>query len=194
MTADQIDLSPESLIKIAKKVKLEESLKKLQYQSEKLKIRAEIEGIDTSDDLAKIDQEVTALKKDSVEYEEYEHPIFDLMEKHSALQDRLKKLNEKKGRIQEVVYDSLKNEYLSQREALTKQLEDTISRLKKIRQEATNGTHSLKYGVEELSVRKDIEEIPDDVYNERITALKSQLTQSEELMTAIGFLLELAEK
>ena len=194
MTADHIDLSPESLIKIAKKVKLEDSLKKLQYKSEKLKIRAEIEGVDPSDDLAKIDQEIASLKKDSAEYEEYEHPIFDLMEQHSKVQDRLQKLNEKKGQIQEVVYDSLKNEYLSEKEALRKQLEDTISRLKKIQQEATNGTHSLKYGIEELSVRKDIEEIPDDVYNERITTLKSQLTQSEELMTAIGFLLELAEK
>ncbi len=193
MAINQLDFSPESLIKATKKAQLKEALKKLEIQFEKLKVRSEIEGIDFSEDLGKMEKEISNLKDEGVNYESYEHPILTLKQNYANIEERLRKLNEKKGKIQESVYNSLKNEYLSEKEALTRQLDQTKTQLKKIQKEASKGTQSLKYGIEELSIRKDIEEIPDDVFEERLANLNSQIAQSEELMTAVTFLLNLVE-
>lgn len=194
MTANEIDLSPESLKKVAKKARLEMTLKELVLKHEKLKIRSEIEGVDVSGELSELDQEINNLKKEEEEYASSEHPVLELIQKQTAVQERLKKLNEKKGQVSPAVFESLKNEYLGEKEAITRQINQTIVQLKKLRQDASKGTEALKYAIEELSVRKDIEDMPEDDYNERISNLKSEMSQSEELLTAVSFLLELVEK
>jgi hypothetical protein len=194
MTTNEIDLSPESLKKVAKKARLEMMLKELVLKHEKLKIRSEIESIDVSGELSELDQEINNLKKEEEEYASSEHPVLELIQKQTAVRKRLKKLNEKKGQVSPAVFESLKNEYLGEKETITRQIDQTIVQLKKLRQDASKGTEALKYAVEELSVRKDIEDMPDDDYNERISSLKSEMAQSEELLTAVSFLLELVEK
>ncbi|MFX0182812.1 MAG: hypothetical protein ACFE95_06975 [Candidatus Hodarchaeota archaeon] len=194
MTVNEIDLSPESLKKVAKKARLEITLKELILKHEKLKIRSEIESIDLSGEISELDQEINNLKKEEEEYASSEHPVLELIQKQTAVQERLKKLNEKKGQVSPAVFESLKNEYLGEKEAITRQIDQTIVQLKKLRQDASKGTESLKYAIEELAVRKDIEDMPDDDFNERISNLKSEMAQSEELLTAVSFLLELVEK
>ena len=194
MTANEIDLSPESLKKVAKKARLDMTLKELMLKHEKLKIRSEIEGVDVSGELSELDQEINNLKKEEEEYASSEHPVLELIQKQTAVQERLKKLNEKKGQVSPAVFESLKNEYLGEKETITRQIDQTIVQLKKLRQDASKGTDALKYAIEELSVRKDIEDMPEDDYNERISNLKSEMAQSEKLLTAVSFLLELVEK
>ncbi len=191
MTTDQMDITPDSLKKIAKRAKIEEELKKLKIKAEKLKIRAEIEDIDVNEEINKLDQEIEKLTNEMKEYGSLEHPFFELLKKQKKLQNRLKKLEEKKGQIQTSVYESLKNEYLGEKEAISQQINQTTNQLREIKQGASKGAHSLKYSIEELSVRKEIEEIPEDIYNQQFSNLKSELAQSEELEAAVDFLLEM---
>ena len=194
MATKDIDLSPDSLRKIAKRAKIDEELKKLELKVEKLKVRAEIEGIDISDKIKEINQEIERLKKEREEFGSYKHPFLELIQKQKLLHDRLEKLDGKKAQIQESVYESLKNEYLGEKEALVQQIDQLIAQLKEIREGAAKGAQSLKYSLEELSVRKEIEEIPKEIYNERISNLKAEMTQSEELKTAVDFLLEMVKR
>ncbi len=193
MATEDIDLSPDSLRKIAKRAKIDEELKKLELDAEKSKVRAEIEGIDISDKIKEINQEIERLKKEREKFGSYKHPFLELIQKQKQLHNRLEKLEGKKDQIQESVYDSLKNEYLGEKEALVQQIDQTISQLKEIKEGAAKGAQSLKYSLEELSVRKEIEEIPEEIFNERISNLKAEMTQSEELKTAVDFLLKMVK-
>jgi intraflagellar transport protein 74 len=194
MATNQIDLSPESLKKIARKAKLEKKLNELKLEQEELNIRAEIEGIDITNDLEKLNQEITVLEKENENLTAYEHPIIEFVQKQSLLQDRLKKLEVKKNQIKPKVYESLKNEYLSEKELINNRVENTLRQLTKIKQEALNATSTLRYAIEELSVRKEIEDIPDNVYSERISDLRKELTQSEELINSVTILLDLVNQ
>ncbi|MFX0052336.1 MAG: hypothetical protein ACFFAJ_14545 [Candidatus Hodarchaeota archaeon] len=194
MTVNEIDLSPESLKKVAKKARLEMTLKELELKHEKLKIRSEIEDTDLSGELGELDQEIKKLKKEKEEYGSSKDPVLELIQIQTKVEERLKKLNEKKDEISPTVFESLKTEYLEEKDTIAQQISRTIAQLKKIKQDASKGTETLKYAIEELSIRKDIEEIPDEVYNKRISDLKSEMTQSEELLTAASFLLKLVEK
>ncbi|UCE14011.1 MAG: hypothetical protein JSV04_02245 [Candidatus Heimdallarchaeota archaeon] len=193
MTANEIDLSPDSLRKVAKKVKIEQDLKKLKVKTEKLKVRSEIEEIDISDEITKLDQEIADLTKAKEEFQSYKHPFLELFKKQDVLQKRIKKLEAKKGQIQTSVYDSLRNEYQEEQKSIMQQINQTTAQLREIKQGATKGAQSLKYSLEELSVRKEIEEIPEDTYQKQLAELKSELTQSEELETAIDFLLDMVK-
>jgi len=130
------------------------------------------------------------LKKEREEFGSYEHPFLELIQKQKLLHNRLEKLEGKKAQIQESVYESLKNEYLGEKETLIQQIDQTITQLKEIKDGAAKGAQSLKYSLEELSVRKEIEEIPEEIYSERISNLKAEMKQSEELKTAVDFLLK----
>lgn len=191
MTANQMDISPESLKKVVKRIKIEEELKKLEIKIEKLKTRAEIEESDFSEEIKELDQMIAELIKDKEKYGSLEHPIFDLVNKQTILLKRIKKLEEKKPGIQISVYDSLKNEYLGEKEVITQQINQIVEQLRELKQGASKGARSLKYSIEELSIRKEIEEIPEDIFNQRISDLKNELTQSEDLLSASKFLLEM---
>ncbi|MHA2243785.1 MAG: hypothetical protein ACXADY_02330 [Candidatus Hodarchaeales archaeon] len=194
MTTEQMNISPDSLKKVAKRIKIEEELKKLKNKAEKLKIRTEIEEIDFSEEINKLDQEITKLVRDKEKLGSLEHPFLDLLNTLEKLQKRLGKLEKKKSEIQASVYESLKNEYLGEKETIANKINETTDRLKEIKQGASKGTQSLRYSIEELSVRKEIEEIPEDIYNQQISNLKSELAQSEELNDAVDFLLEMVRK
>ncbi len=191
MTTNQMDISPETLKKVVKRVKIEEELRKLEKKIEKLKLRAEIEESDFSKEINELDHTIAKLIKDKEKYRSLEHPIFDLINKQKILQKRIKKLEKKKTGIQTSVYESLKNEYLGEKEAITQQITQIVEQLRELKQGASKGARSLKYSIEELSVRKEIEEIPEDIFNQRISDLKSELAQSEELLSAATFLLEM---
>ena len=67
MATNDIDLSPDSLRKIAKRAKIDEELKELEIKAERLKVRAEIEGIDISEKTKEVNQEIERLKKEKEE-------------------------------------------------------------------------------------------------------------------------------
>ena len=191
MTTNEMDLSPESLKKVVKRIKIEEELKNLETKKEKLKIRAEIEESDFSREIDEFDQKIAELTDQKEKYGALEHPIFDLVKKQKTIQERITKLEEKRSTIQISVYDSLKNEYMGEKEVITNQINQILEELRELKQGASKGAQSLKYSIEELSVRKEIEGIPEEVFNQRISDLKNELTQSEELLVATKFLLEM---
>ncbi|MFX1505833.1 MAG: hypothetical protein ACFFDC_06940 [Promethearchaeota archaeon] len=191
MTTNEMDISPESLKKVVKRIKIEEELKNLEAKKEKLKIRSEIEETDFSGKINELDQKITELIDKKEKFGTLEHPIFDLVEKQKTLQERIRKLEDKRSTIQISVYESLKNEYMGEKETVTKQINQIMEQLRELKQGASKGAQSLKYSIEELSVRKEIEEIPEKVFNQRISDLKSELTQSEELLAATEFLIEM---
>jgi len=51
----------------------------------------------------------------------------------------------------------------------------------------------LNYSIEELTVRKEIEGIPDDNFQKQIDDLKNEFAQSEELISAVDFLLKMVQ-
>jgi hypothetical protein len=193
MENNQIDLSPESLKKVAKKIKLDEELKELTLNLEKLKVRAEIEGTDLSEEINKFNKEIEKTKKDNEEYDSYNHPLVELFQNHKDVEKKLKKLEEKRNQIQPGIYESLKSEYIQEKTSITAKINESIDQLKKIERDASKATQTLKYAIEELSVRKDIEEIPENEFNEQISNLKKELSQSDELNEAVKILLELVE-
>ena len=191
MTTNQLDISPESLKKVVKRIKIEEELKKLETKKEKLKVRAEIEGSNFSEEINELDQKIVELIEEKEKFGTLEHPIIDLAKKQKTLQERIRKLEEKRSTIQNSVYESLRNEYMEEKEAVTQQINQVMDQLKELKNGASKGAQSLKYSIEELSVRKEIEEIPEDIFNQRISDLKNELAQSEELLSATKFLLEM---
>lgn len=192
ITSDQIDLSPDSLKMVAKQVKIEANLKELKIKVEKLTVRSEVEEVDLSDEVEKLNNELNRLKAEKEKNQsEAVHPIFELVQKQTVIQERLRKLSEKKETIQDAVYDSLKNEYMGEKEFITSQINDTINKLKEIRKAASKGGKSLKYSIEELNVRKEIEGIPEDKVKKQINDLKNEFAQSEELISAVDFLLKM---
>ncbi len=192
MTSNQIDLSPESLKRVAKQVKINAELKELEIKVEKLKIRSEIEDLDISDELEQLNIDLTRLNNEKEKNQpDGQHPISELVQKQKIIQERLKKLNEKKSQIQPAVYKSLKNEYLGEKEELSLYIDETILKLKEIKRSASKGGQTLKYSIEEFSVRKEIEQIPDDEFQRQIDDLKAEYSQSEELITAVDFLLKM---
>jgi len=194
MTPNQIDLSPESLKKVGKKIKLDGRLKELNLRIEKLKIRSEIEGSDLSEEINKFHKEIEYLKQENEQYNSYNHPLIDLFQKQKKVEKKLKKLEEKRNQIQPSIYESLKSEYIEEKTTISNNISETIIQLKKIERDASKGTQTMKYAIEELSVRKDIEEIPENEFNEQISNLKQELSQSEELNAAVRILLELVEE
>ena len=191
MTTDQLDISPESLKKVVKRIKIEEELKKLETKKEKLKVRAEIEESDFSEEINELEQKIAELIEEKEKFGTLKHPIFNLAKKQKTVQKRIRKLEEKRATIQNSVYESLKNEYMGEKEAVTQKINQVMDQLKELKHGASKGAQSLKYSIEELSVRKEIEGIPEDIFNQRISDLKNELAQSEELLSATKFLLEM---
>lgn len=183
------DLTPDVIISIAEKIKSEQLLQKLQEQHEMLSVRSEIEGIDNKEELNRLANEISKLNEKEDELYEDSGFLTKIYPQQSQIKERLEKLEKRRTTIQQEVYQSLKDEYLSELNSITEQLNTAIKQLEIARQQTQPLLQVLKFQIEELAVRKEIEDLSDDEFNEKHSQLQAELTEKENYLSAIDYLL-----
>ncbi|MFW9779647.1 MAG: hypothetical protein ACFFE8_12395 [Candidatus Heimdallarchaeota archaeon] len=190
-TSDQVDLSPDSIIQLAQDIQQASKLRALELQKEKLQLRAELEGLEVAEELKKVTKDLEALKEKQTE--NTNNWLLELIQKKSVFDTRLQKLAEKRGQIQDSVFNALEAEYKEEKQVIDQQLIDIKAKLRQMVADASKGKKSLTYAIEELEVRKEIEGIPDEEFQKRGDELKKELAQSEALQEASKVILEQVE-
>ncbi|MFW9853831.1 MAG: hypothetical protein ACFFFG_02130 [Candidatus Thorarchaeota archaeon] len=190
-TSNQVDLSPNAIIQLAQDIQQASKLRALELQKEKLQVRAELEGLEVADELEKVIQELEALKEQQTKTTN--NWLLELIQKKSVFDTRLQKLTEKRGQIQDSVFSALETEYKEEKQAIDQQLMSIKAKLRQMVADASKGKKSLTYAIEELEVRKEIEDIPDEEFQKRRNELKEELAQSEALQEACNLILEQVE-
>ena len=183
------DLAPDVIISIAEKIKSEQLLQKLQEEYEMLNVRSEIEGIDNKEELNRIASEISKLKEKTVEISNDSGFLTKIYPQQSQIKKRLEKLEKRRTTIQQEVYKSLKDEYLSELNSVTEQLNTAVKQLEITRQQTQPLIQVLKFHVEELAVRKDVEDLSDDDFSKKNSHLQTELNEKEKFLSAVEYLL-----
>ncbi|MHA1206937.1 MAG: hypothetical protein ACTSSO_05145 [Candidatus Hodarchaeales archaeon] len=189
MSLNLKDLTPNVIISIAEQIKSEQLLQKLQEEHETLSIRSEIEGTDNKDEINRIANEISELKEKKVETSNDSNFLTKIYPKQSQIKKRLEKLKQRRSTIQQEVYQSLKDEYLSELNSVSEQLNSAVKQLELTRQQILPLIQVLRFQIEELEVRKDVEDLADDEFNKKNSQLEAELHEKEEYLSSIEFLL-----
>ena len=190
MSLNLKDLTPDVIISIAKQIKSEQLLQKLQEEHETLSIRSEIEGTDNQDEIDRIANEIAELKEKKVDNSEDSNFLTKIYPKQSQIKKRLEKLEQKRSTIQQEVFKSLKDEYLSELNSVSEQLNSAVKQFELTRQQILPLIQVLKFQIEELEVRKDVEDLADDEFNKKNSQLEAELHEKEEYLSSVKFLLQ----
>jgi chromosome segregation ATPase len=182
-------LTPDVIISIAEQIKSEQLLQKLQEEHETLSIRSEIEGTDNKDEINRIANEISELKEKKVETSNDSNFLTKIYPKQSQIKKRLEKLEQRRSTIQQEVYQSLKDEYLSELNSVSEQLNSAVKQLELTRQQILPLIQVLRFQIEELEVRKDVEDLADDEFNKKNSQLEAELHEKEEYLSSVEFLL-----
>lgn len=193
MTSNQVDLSSDSIIQLAQDIKRARNLRALELRKEKLQVRAELEGLEVAEELEKANKDLTELKEQQTEVPPPAQFLLELIQKKAIFGFRLQKLAEKRGNIQESVFQALETEYKEEKQVIDQKLVEIKGQLQQIARDASKGKKTLAYAIEELEVRKDIENIPEEKFQKRRDELKIELAQSEALQEAVTIILERVE-
>ncbi|MCK4848729.1 MAG: hypothetical protein KAT16_06895 [Candidatus Heimdallarchaeota archaeon] len=188
MSLNLKDLTPDVIISIAEQIKSEQLLQKLQEEHEMLGIRSEIEKIDNKEEIGKIEIEISKLKE--VETSKDTSFLTQIYPKQSQIKKRLEKLEQRRSTIQQEVYQSLKDEYLLDLSLVSEQLNTAVKQLEIARQQIQPLIQVLKFQIEELAVRKDVEDLTDDEFNKKNSTLESELNEKEKFLSATEYLLQ----
>ena len=183
------DLAPDVIISIAEKIKSEQLLQKLQEEHEMLNVRSEIEGIDNKEEINRIASEISKLKEKEVEISNDSVFLTKIYPQQSQINKRLEKLEKRRRTIQQEVYQSLKDEYLSELNSVTEQLNTAVKQLEITRQQTQPLIQVLKFQIEELAVRKEVEDLSDDDFNMKNSHLQTELIEKEKFLSAVEYLL-----
>jgi len=183
------DLAPDVIISIAEKIKSEQLLQKLQEEYEMLNVRSEIEGIDNKEELNRIASEISKLKEKTVEISNDSGFLTKIYPQQSQIKKRLEKLEKRRTTIQQEVYQSLKDEYLSELNSVTEQLNTAVKQLEITQQQTQPLIQVLKFQIEELAVRKEVEDLSDDDFNMKNSHLQTELNEKEKFLSAVEYLL-----
>ncbi|MHA1444028.1 MAG: hypothetical protein ACTSR4_04690, partial [Candidatus Hodarchaeales archaeon] len=174
MSLNPKDLTPDVIISIAEQIKSEQLLQKLQEEHETLSIRSEIEGTDNKDEINRITNEISELKEKKVETSNDSNFLTKIYPKQSQIKKRLEKLEQRRSTIQQEVYQSLKDEYLSELNSVSEQLNSAVKQLELTRQQILPLIQVLRFQIEELEVRKDVEDLADDEFNKKNSQLEAE--------------------
>lgn len=99
-----------------------------------------------------------------------------------VLADRLVKIEDRAGKVSRAVYDRVKRDYETRRGALEQESRPLkekarveYRRLKALRGQVAQALDSAALDKEELELRKDLGEFPDEDYQEKLTACEARL-------------------
>jgi hypothetical protein len=189
MTLNLKDLAPDVIISIDEQIKSEQLLQKLQEEHEMLSVRSEIEGIDNKEEINRIASEISKLKENEVEISNDSGFLTKIYPQQSQIKKRLEKLEKRRTTIQQEVYQSLKDEYLSELNSVTEHLNTAIKQLEITRQQTQPLIQVLKFQIEELAVRKEVEDLSDDNFDKKNSHLQTELNEKEKFLSAVEYLL-----
>ncbi|PWI49457.1 hypothetical protein CEE45_01310 [Candidatus Heimdallarchaeota archaeon B3_Heim] len=188
------DLTPDAIIKLVEQFKSESRVSKLQEEHELLLVKEEIEGIDKQAEIKKLKQEISSLKRQKSGSSDETNLLIENFENQTILKERLEKLNQKRKTIQVEVYQALKDEYLTELNKLTQDLSVFLKKMEIARQQTQPLIQVLKFQIEELAVRRDVEELSEDDFNARDKELKSDLENKTNFLSALEFILKQVKK
>jgi len=189
MSLNLKDLTSDVIISIAEQIKSGQLLQKLQEEHEILSIRSEIEGTDNKAEISRISNQISELKEEKVEISKDSVFLTEIYPKQSQIKKRLEKLEQRRSNIQQEVYQSLKDEYLSELNFVSEQLDTALKQLEITRQQILPLIQVSKFQIEELGVRQDVEDLTDDEFDKKNSQLKAELLKNEEFLSAIEYLL-----
>ena len=190
MALNLTDLSAETIMDMAEKIKTGQLLQKLRHEHEMLSIRSEIEGIENKEELERLNSEILSLEENTKGSKDDSSLLTEIYPKQSQIKIRLEKLEKRREDIQKEVYDSLKDEYQSELTILSEQLNSIIKQLEISRQQIQPLIQVLNFQIEELTVRKEIEDLSDDLFETKMSKLQTELTEKEKYLSAVEYLLK----
>ena len=190
MPNDNSNLAPNDIIRLAKQMKTDQLLQKLQHDRELLVTRSEIEGIDNQQEISKLEKEISQLQKQQKDHKSDSGFIQENFKKQIILKERLSTLERKRETVQLEVYQSLKDEYESELKELTNKLDSILKQIEISRQQTQPLIQVLKYRMEELSVRKDVENIPEEEFTERKKKLELESDEKMKYLAALEYIVQ----
>lgn len=190
MPNDNSNLDPNDIIRLAKKMKTDQLLQKLQHDRELLVTRSEIEGIDNQQEISKLEKEISQLQRQQKDHKSDSGFIQENFKKQIILKERLSTLERKRETVQLEVYQSLKDEYESELKELNNKLDSILKQIEISRQQTQPLIQVLKYRMEELSVRKDVENIPEEEFTERKKKLELESDEKMKYLAALEYIVQ----
>ncbi len=190
MPNDNSNLAPNDIIRLAKQMKTDQLLQKLQHDRELLVTRSEIEGIDNQQEISKLEKEISQLQRQQKDHKSDSGFIQENFKKQIILKERLSTLERKRETVQLEVYQSLKDEYKSELKELTNKLDSILKQIEISRQQTQPLIQVLKYRMEELSVRKDVENIPEEEFTERKKKLELESDEKMKYLAALEYIVQ----
>lgn len=190
MPNDNSNLDPNDIIRLAKQMKTDQLLQKLQHDRELLVTRSEIEGIDNQQEITKLEKEISQLQRQQKDHKSDSGFIQENFKKQIILKERLSTLERKRETVQLEVYQSLKDEYESELKELNNKLDSILKQIEISRQQTQPLIQVLKYRMEELSVRKDVENIPEEEFTERKKKLELESDEKMKYLAALEYIVQ----
>ncbi len=184
------DLTPDAIIQLVEQFKSENRLSMLQEEHEILLVKSEIEGISKQAEIEKLETEISSIKRQNSETSSKANLLMENFRSQTILKERLEKLEQKRNTIQLEVYQALKDEYLTELNKLTENLGVFMKKLEIARQQTQPLIQVLNFQIEELAVRKEVEDLSEDDFNARNTELKADLENKMNYLSALDFILK----
>jgi hypothetical protein len=184
------DLTPDAIIQLVEQFRSENRLSMLQEEHELLLVKSEIEGISKQAEIEKLETEISSIKRQNSETNSKTNLLIENFRSQTILKERLEKLEQKRNTIQTEVYQALKDEYLTELNKLTENLGVFLKKLEIARQQTQPLIQVLNFQLEELAVRKEVEDLSEDDYNARNTELKTDLERKMNYLSALDFILK----
>ncbi|MHA2175190.1 MAG: hypothetical protein ACXABI_10200 [Candidatus Hodarchaeales archaeon] len=187
------NLTAESIINLAEYLKNKQLLNTLEQEYELLSVRSEIENLDNKARLKELKEKISELKENSTTIPE-SISLFENFDKQKILSERLDKLENKRDSIQGEVYLALKNEYISELTDLNKEVQLLVKHLEIRREQTKPVIQVLNFQVEEMQIRKEIEDLSEEDFQAKINKLNQELQEKKQEEESIGIILKQVKK
>jgi chromosome segregation ATPase len=186
------NLTAESIINL-EYLKNKQLLNTLEQEYELLSVRSEIENLDNKARLKELKEKISELKENSTTIPE-SISLFENFDKQKILSERLDKLENKRDSIQGEVYLALKNEYISELTDLNKEVQLLVKHLEIRREQTKPVIQVLNFQVEEMQIRKEIEDLSEEDFQAKINKLNQELQEKKQEEESIGIILKQVKK
>ena len=123
-------------------------------------------------------------------------PIADLVQikdEEEVLRDRLEKMEARKGKVSELVYRRVRQDYEARKAALEAESRPLKEKARReyatfqiLREKAERAVEEAAFEKEELEFRRDLGELPDDQFRERFSTAEQRLAERKRDLDAVA--------
>lgn len=183
------NLNAESIISLAKYLKNNHLLTTLEQEYEMLSLRSEIENVDNTAKLNELKIKISKLKEETQNKPE-SNSLFEKFDKQKIISERLEKLEKKRDSIKDEVYIGLKDEYLLELSDLNNETKSLVKQMEVTREQTKPIIQVLSFQIEEMQVRKEIENLSEGHFQAKIKELNQELNEKKQVEEALDFILK----